>query len=229
MKKIILFIIVLTSIITAQDYRKRLFSEVDNIKLHADSLHSAQLSPGFYTEALEYYVDAQSGLKDGDDLEDIRELVSKAKLYFERAIKSSEIAQSLFENSLEARDDGLAVGADTLSEKEWNNGEKKLNSAAIEIENNDEVDAEELAFEAEKFYRVAELNAIKFHYLNETWKLHKQADELNVMKIAPITLENSINKINFAEKELEENRYDNDYARNMADDAYAEAKHALNI
>ncbi|RMI27697.1 MAG: hypothetical protein D6681_00230, partial [Calditrichaeota bacterium] len=87
--------------------------------------------------------------------------------------------------------------------------------------------AKKRAGDAAMIYKDAELEAIKVNYLKETWDLLAQAKKMDVKDNAPKTLRRAEELIQQAEKELNENRYDTDVARNLAQQAKYEAKHAI--
>lgn len=227
---ILLFIFLVSNlIINGQDIRERLFNGADKVKKEAINARAELLSPGYFKDAMDYYTDADKSLQDGDDLEDIRTTIGKSILYFNRSIESANIAVEKFKNTLTARADAEKVNAVELAVKSWNAAEKKLFSAAVEIEKNDMTDAEEYSFEAEKFFRQSELEAIKIQYLDSTWQVIKDAKEFGAEKFAPILLAYAVQQVDYAEKELEENRYNNSYAKTLNSDALSEAKHSINI
>ena len=76
-------------------------------------------------------------------------------------------------------------------------------------------------------YRDAELIAIKAQYLNETRQLLKDADRARVGRYAPVTLTKAQQLLADAERELNENRYDTDLPRSLAQQANYEARHAI--
>ena len=102
-----------------------------------------------------------------------------------------------------------------------------IDAGVVPISTGDVNDARKKAGEAERLYRDAELAAIKTNYLQETWSLLEQADKMKVKDNAPKTLERARELIKQAEKELNENRYDTDVARSLAQQANYEAKHAI--
>ncbi len=232
-RKIFIVAAILLSVIgnisVAQSVRDRIFSKVDQLKREAEARNAKLLSPNFYSEALEYFNDAEEGLKEGDELNDIKELISNSENYFRKSIEYSVKAADKFHNVLKAREDCLKFGADTLAADIWKNGEDTFRDAMDEFEEDSYEDAVEYAFEAEKIYRQAELNAIKEIVCGPTWELLRKAEKEDVEDFAPITLKEAQQLIYNAEKELEEKRYDNEYAGQLANDAHSEILHALNI
>ncbi len=71
------------------------------------------------------------------------------------------------------------------------------------------------------------MGAIKANYLNETRDLLTTARNQKVEDFAPLTLHHAESLVEEAEKELTQNRYDTDVARSLAQQAEAEARHAI--
>jgi outer membrane protein OmpA-like peptidoglycan-associated protein len=223
------FMLVFSQLYFAQNVRERIFEKVDKLKREAEVRDAELLSPINFAEALENYNDASEGLQEGDDLADIKSLVRKAENIFRKAIEYSIDAAKKFPELLRTRNDALKIGADTLSVSTWEEAESSLKDAMEELEDNSQADAEEYAFEAEKLFRKCELEAIKIIVCGPTWDLLEKADDENVKNYAPLTLKEARQFIYSAEKELEDKRYNNKYAQQLADKAYSEAQHALSI
>lgn len=213
----------------AQSVRNRIFSKADQLKREAEARKAMLLSPNYYSEAMEYFKEAEEGMNESEEFNEIKELLNKAENLFRKSIEYSFKAEERFSNALKARNDCLAVGADTLSVSLWEDAESSFRDAMDEFEDDEIPDAEEYSFEAEKNYRQAELDAIKKIVCGPTWELLKKADDSNVDIYAPVTLKSALQTIYNAEKDLEENRYNNKYAQSLADDAYSEVLHAMNI
>jgi outer membrane protein OmpA-like peptidoglycan-associated protein len=128
---------------------------------------------------------------------------------------------------MKARKDAQKTESAKFSSKLWTEAEQKFNEGARELEDGDVNKAREKAGDAEKLYRKAELTAIKANYLDETRNLLKQAEKKDVKDRAPKTLKLSQEMVKQADKELNENRYDTDVARGLAQRAHYEAKHAI--
>ncbi|MCX7063696.1 MAG: DUF4398 domain-containing protein, partial [Proteobacteria bacterium] len=78
-------------------------------------------------------------------------------------------------------------------------------------------------------YRTAELEAIKGAILRDARHLLAQADEENVEKFAPQTLEQAKASLAEADQAIVEDRYDTDRARLLAKQAKEQASHALHL
>jgi outer membrane protein OmpA-like peptidoglycan-associated protein len=76
-------------------------------------------------------------------------------------------------------------------------------------------------------FRDAELTAIKAQYLSQTRALLAEAEQARVPRVAPRTYERARSLLAEAERELNENRYDTDLPRSLAQQANYEARHAI--
>lgn len=210
-----------------QDIKASLFKDADRYLQQAKEVRADLLSPTNIGEAMKFYQDAEKDFQKGKNLEDIRKKLRASVAYFTKAIEATKLAEVTLANSIKARTDARQAGAPEFSSKTWNEAELKFTEAARELENGDINDAKKKSGESETLYRRAELEAIKANYLNDTWALLKKADEQDVRKFAPATLQQAKDLIANAEKELTENRYDTDVARSLARQAKYEAQHAL--
>ncbi len=231
-----LFLLFLSSITIAnnapaeqQDIKASLFKEANKAMKDAKEVNADILSPKNFSDALKNYQDADSDFQKGKNLEDIRKKLRASVVYFNKAMEATKIAEVTLAHAIKARSDANQASASQYSSKTWAEAELKFNEAARELEGGDVNDAKKRSGEAETIYRKAELEAVKVNYLNETWSLLKQADEMDVKKYAPTTLKKAQDRIAQAEKELNENRYDTDVARSLARQAKYEAQHAIYI
>ena len=212
----------------AQDaVRKQLFSEADELKAKAKELRAEFYAPTSYKKAMEYYNDAVEQYNDGKSLEDIREDVKNAELYFAKSLDASKKGEETFRSTTNARNDALTAGAVRSSVKLYNQAEEKFIRATFKLEDGNESSAFEAAREAESLYRTAELEAIKANFLTPARDLLKLADDLDVKDNAPLTLNKSQRLVHQVEMLLRGNRYDTDSARDLARLARYEAAHAI--
>ena len=157
----------------------------------------------------------------------LEELLTESVNYFNRSIDFSISAKTVFANSLNAREDALSAGANLYAKELWLDAENQFREAAEQLEKGDRDDSYSESVKAIAFYRKAELSAIKTDLLDETRKILKKADEMDVEDKAPKTLKKAKSLLAEAEKELETNRYDMDYPRILAKQAKYEANHAI--
>ena len=217
----------ISNLAAQQDIKDSLFKKADKALKAAKEVQADVLAPKNYSEALDYYKDAEKDFQKGKNLEDIRKKLSASVKYFNKAAEATKLAEVTLANSIKARSDAKQAGAHEFASTDWSEAEEKFLAASRKLEDGNVKAAQKRAGEAEPLFRKAELEAIKVNYLNETWELLKQADALDVKKYAPATLVKAQDLIAKAEKELSENRYDTDVARSFAREAKYEAKHAL--
>jgi OOP family OmpA-OmpF porin len=215
------------SMVGGNDVKTALFKEANTAMKAAKEAQADVLAPKNFGEAMKHYQEAASNLKQGKNLDDIRKNLSESRDYFQKAIDATKLAEVTFPNSMKARMDAQNTESARFSSKLWTEAENKFNDAAGELEDGNLNSAKKKAGEAEKIYRQAELDAIKTNYLDETRTLLKRADQVDVKDRAPKTLQRAQKLVMQAEKELNENRYDTDVARGLAQQAKYEAKHAI--
>lgn len=211
----------------SQDIRESLFTEVDNALKTANKARAQLLSPDLYEEAMDLYQDAERDLERGRNIQKIRETLNEAIGYFKKATENTKLAEVTFARVLAAREDALAANADQSAPERWEEAEEIFLDAARELEDGDSNDAKEEGEEAETLYRSAELYAIKSNILQSAYSLIEQAESVDADDNVPLTLDFAKTLINQSENELENSRYDTDKARNLANQAQYEARHAL--
>lgn len=223
----ILFVATASGLAATQEVRTVLFKEANAAMQAAKKVNAEVLAPTSFGEAMKRYQAAETDLQQGKNLDDIRKKLNEARASFQKAIEAAKLAEVTFTNPIKARKVAQFTESPKFASPLWTEAEKKFNEAASILENGNVSDARKKAGEAEKLYRQAELATIKTNYLQETWTLLKQAEQLKVKDYAPKTLLNAQELINQAEKELNENRYDTDVARSLALQAKHQAKHAI--
>lgn len=227
-RSLVLFLAVLFSgSLGAQDLRGQLFPESDQLLKSARQARADILAPGNFGKAMEFYNKAEANLKKGRKLDDIKKELRAANAYFGKAIEATKLAEVTLISGIKARDAASNADAPNYAGDPWQKAESKFLEASKKLEDGDVNGARRRAQEAEKLFREAELAAIKANYLQETWDLLEQAEKKDVGDNAPKTLARAQSLVKEAEKELNENRYDTDVARNLAQQAKYEAKHAL--
>ncbi len=211
----------------AQGLESSLFEKANDTMDAAKRGQADILAPKNFGKAMKSYKEAESDFKKGKDIKGIRKKLSEAASYFQKALDATKLAEVTFTSVMVARIGAQDAEASQFASALWKQAEEKFAEAAGTLEDGDVNGAKKKGDEAESLYRKAELRAIKVNYLNETWEILKQADQLKVEEYAPKTLQNAKDLIKQAEKELNENRYDTDVPRNLAQQAKYEAKHAI--
>ncbi len=224
---LVLFLFIVFSQVIAQDIEQSLFKEVAQRLEEARKENINLMAPSFFNDAFEAYNEAQADFKDGAGLNDIKELISEVNTYLDKAFKTAEVGKVTFASVLKARSDALKVEAEKNVSELWLKAEDRLKEAGEDLEDGDVNDAREGADEAETLFRDAELEAIKIAYLVGTRKKIKEAEEKDIMETAPKTLTLSKQLVKDTERELNENRYDTDKPRSLAQQAQYEINHAF--
>ncbi len=212
----------------AQDgLRQALFEEAKDALVSANQARASLLAPSSYSEGAEHYKRAESILERGGNIERIRSELSQAVTAWQKAVKSTEVANATLSKSIQARADAISAGAESFTPELWADAESQFQKATISLENGSLKAAQRQNSEAEAQYREAELAAIKSNYLNETRTLLAAADKLKAKRYAPATFAKAQSLYAEAERELTENRYDTDRPRSIAQDAKHEAQLAI--
>lgn len=209
------------------DVKAMLFKDATIAMKAAKKVQADVLAPKNFGEAMKRYEEAAADFKEGKKLENIKKKLGESTNFFIDAVNATKLANVTFPNSMKARQDAQKSESAKFASKLWEQAERKFNDAAGELEDGDVNSAKEKSSEAEKLYRLAELEAIKSNYLDGTRELLKQADRSNVKDRAPKTLIRAQQLVSQAEKELSENRYDTDVARSLAQQANYEVRHAI--
>jgi OOP family OmpA-OmpF porin len=229
MKKWCLLVVICAGMqnILAQDLRDTLFRAADEARAAAETANAALLAPTSFARATQSYSAAESDLARGRNLERIRgELEDAVKAYTDSA-QAAEIAAITLAAQIKTRDDAGKANADTFAGDLWRQAEDLFSTAARRLEAGDIRGARSRAGEAEALYRDAELTAIKAQYLSQTRALLAQAEQARVPRYAPKTFARAQELLAQAERELNENRYDTDLPRSLAQQANYEARHAI--
>jgi OmpA-OmpF porin, OOP family len=226
-KLILLMTTLVCSTLTAQDIKSTLFADADNALQEVKKVGAYLLSPDNFETAMEYYREAENDLKEGDNLDDIREKLESAVEYFNKALEVTKLAEVTFTKVIDARNDALEAQAHEYASELWKEAEEVFNKAANELEDGDVNDAKELGGEAETLYRKAELEAIETHLLAETRILLNKAKVQSVKDYAPLTLQKAKMLVKKTEAELQKDRYDTDEARRLVQQAKYEVLHSL--
>lgn len=222
-----IFALGLNLAIAQDELRKTFFKDVDIAKAQAEEANAALLSPANYGDGARDYEAAETGLERGRNIEYVRDKAADAEEHFKAASKAAQLANTVLSQVLKSRQDAANAKAPELSPDIWAKAQREFGSAIRLLERGDLKRAKRRDIEATSLYRDAELVAIKAQYLTQTRRLLADADRAKVGRYAPVTLANAKRLLAEAERELNENRYDTDRPRSLAQQANYEAKHAL--
>lgn len=209
------------------ELRDTFFKDADAARAAADAANAELLAPRSYSRGLGEYEDAEEGLARGRNIEYVRSNAADATNHFKTAAEAATLAKTALAAVLKSRQDAANARAPDLAPELWANAQRKFGDAIRLLERGDLKGAKRRDIEATSLYREAELVAIKAQYLAETRRLLADADRARVGRYAPITLGKAKQLLADAERELNENRYDTDLPRSLAQQANYEAKHAI--
>jgi outer membrane protein OmpA-like peptidoglycan-associated protein len=234
MKKYFFFIVITiigcgfcSEMLSQESLRTQLFGELDKLMERAKDKKADIYSPVNFEKGMSYQREAEDYFKRGKNLEDIRDKIEDAKVYFAKAIDGCTIGEVAFSAVMAARADAISAGAPAYSPRLWKEAEEKLQSASRDLESGDLGDAKEGAGVAEQIFRSAELDAIKTNFLSPARELLRKADEMDVSDNVRKTIETAHRLAIQVENLLKQNRYDTDEARQLAQEAKYEAAHAI--
>jgi outer membrane protein OmpA-like peptidoglycan-associated protein len=209
------------------DLRATLFAEADRALAQARSANAELLAPATFARGAEEYMSAEADLARGRNVDRIRATLTSAARAFTDAGEAAEIANVTLAAVIKTRDDATNANASTFAADLWAEASESFESAARRLETGDIRGARSRADEAEALFRDAELTAIKAQYLSQTRALLLEAEQARVPRLAPRTYEKARSLLAEAERELNENRYDTDLPRSLAQQANYEARHAI--
>ena len=213
--------------IAQNELRDTFFKDADAAKARADAVNAELLAPRSYSRGMDDYKDAEEGLARGRNVEYVRSNAADATQNFNAAAEAAQLAKTALAQVMKSRQDAANARAPVLSPEIWAEAQRKFGDAIRLLERGDLKNAKRRDIEATSLYRDAELVAIKAQYLSDTRRLLADADRARVGRYAPITLDKAKQLLADAERELNENRYDTDLPRSLAQRANYEAKHAI--
>ena len=224
---VVAFLFSTGSSLSQDELRKTFFKDADAALAEADAADADYLAPRSYEKGAKAYALAEAGLARGRNVQYLRDKTAEAASSFGTSRRAAELAKTVLSQVLKSRQDAFNAKAKDLSAEIWTKAERDFNSAIRYLERGDLKSAKRKDISATSLYRDAELIAIKAQYLTQTRRLLSQADKGRVGRYAPLTLDKAKRLLADAERELEENRYDTDYPRSLAQQANYEAKHAI--
>ncbi len=215
------------SSLSQEELRNTFFKNADAALAEADAVNGKLLAPRSYEKGAKAYALAEAGLARGRNVQYLRDRTAVAAASFGAAKRAADLAKTVLSQVLKSRQDAANAKAPQLSRQIWDKAQREFASAVRYLERGDLKSAKRKDILATSLYRDAELIAIKAQYLTATRQLLAQANKGRIGRYAPLTLSKAKQLLADAERELEENRYDTDYPRSLAQQANYEAKHAI--
>jgi outer membrane protein OmpA-like peptidoglycan-associated protein len=226
----VIFFGVLIHSVSAENFlqpKTVLFKTTDEKLDMAKELKADILVPKTFQEGMFFYREAEEMYKNNEEQDEIKKIIKNARQKFQKAIDETKVSGVLFTETMLARDDTIKVSGHKIDTENWNQAEETFKDAAMELEDGDSDDAKSLGKEAELLYRKAELKAIQTKFLKETWSLLKHAENMDVDRYAPITINKARNLAKKSAALLHLHRYDQKEAEQLALQAEYEARHAV--
>jgi len=211
------------------DLRETLFRNTDKLLALARSEQVSILSPSNFKNALDKYNQAQRDFKNGKQLKNIEKKLSEVHTYLNKCLDAAKLGKITFESTLKAREDALKANAPQYSKEQFDLAEQAFLSTTKKMEKGDIKGAKRRVPGIDKQYRTAELNAIKISIIGNVRNLLKEAKEVEADKYSPIIYANARKLLNEAEAILNTNRRSETGAKEKAEAAEAEVKHAIFI
>ncbi|MFO8030552.1 MAG: OmpA family protein [Cyclonatronaceae bacterium] len=210
-----------------QRIREELFQSADARLEHLQSIQADVLSPGYFETGMSHYENAERLLRQGRELDRIREELDMALEAFDEAEETTNLAEVTFRSAIEARNDALEAQAPVFSSDSWLEAEEAFRTAARFLEDGNVNRARSQASTVEEQYQAVELEAIKANYLNAARETLREAESEQAQRNAPKTLAKARSRVEQVEEMLSEDRYDTEEAGQLAKQASYEASHAL--
>jgi OOP family OmpA-OmpF porin len=213
----------ISSVFAQEEIKARLFQKSTDLLNQAKAEQADLLSPTLYAKAIERY---ESATKDFDRGKNVQKKITEINQLLESAIENAKLAKVTYPHLLTAREDALEANAVEYAKDLYERAETLFLETAKTLEKGDINKAKEKSLNAERSYREAELVAIKASIVGNVKTHLKQAQDNDVHKYASFTFNHSQALLAEAEKILNSDRSAKTEARNKAEMAGYEVKHA---
>ena len=187
------------------------------------------LSPDAFARALKKYNEAKEDFKRGRSLADINNKLRQAGTDVEAAMNTAKLGKVALASALQARDAALQSNAPQYAQEKYSLADKTFTDAARRLEAGDMNEAKKKGEEAERLMREAELTSIKVSIIGPVRSQIQKSRELKVDRLAPVTFNKSVSLLGEAENILNTDRYAAGKAREKAEAAQYEIRHAMTL
>jgi len=209
------------------DLRNTIFDETDKLLAQVQSEQANLLAPNNFKKATNKYDQALRDFKDGKRLSDIQNRLIDVRQLLEKCLEIARVGKIHFATTLKTREDALKANAPEYAKVLYEDAEEKFVSAAKKLEKGDVKGAKKKIPEIDRLFRKAELSAIKTSIMGNVRNLIREAKALEADKYTPIIYANAQKLLNEAEAILNSNRRSESSAKDKAEAAEIEAKHAI--
>ena len=215
--------------IPAQDLRSPLFQAADAALAAAEDANAAVLAPAAWEAGMDAYTAAENDLARAGSISRIQSRLATAEVSFNEAAAAAASAATTLEPLLQTRQQTLAAAADVFAVQAWNDAEASLRAVSRRLGATPYAAMNDRIAATDKLYRDAELVAIKAQNLSQSRSLLAQAAVDRVPRYAPQTYARAESLLAQAEALIEQNRYELEPARRLAEQAAYEARRAVSM
>jgi outer membrane protein OmpA-like peptidoglycan-associated protein len=205
---------------------QQIFGKTQEKLNQAKAAQGDVLSPDVFGRALKRFGEAQEDLKRGRGLPDIDKKLREVEADLDQVMQTTKVAKVAFASALQAREAALKANAPQYAAEIYAVGDRFFKEAMRKSEGGDLNAAKRRADEAESNFRDAELQAIKVSIIGPVRSLIAKAQEVKVDKLAPLSFGRAQALLSEAENILNTNRYAATTAREKAEVAEYEIRHA---
>jgi outer membrane protein OmpA-like peptidoglycan-associated protein len=203
------------------------FAEVQALLDSAISARAELLSPKNYQSGLDAFTKVQKLTGSARSEQRIEEYLKVADNYLRKSIRVSGLMSASFPGLIAAHDSAQARNAEQYAPKTWKTALRAFENVVKKMEQDDLVNARIAAEEALPLLRQAELEAIQESILSTAKELISKAKAAGAPSLAEVTYRKAWEKLQETENFLAENRYEEEQAKIMAQEAAYHARHAL--
>jgi outer membrane protein OmpA-like peptidoglycan-associated protein len=205
---------------------QQIFGKTQDKLNQAKAAQGDLLSPDVFARASRRFSEAQEDLKRGRGLTDVDKKLREVEADLEQVLQTTKVGKVAFSSTLQAREAALKANAPQYASEIFATGEQYFKEAMRKSEGGDLNSAKKRADESERFFRDAELQAIKVSIIGPVRNLITKAQEVRVDKLVPLSFGKAQSLLNEAENTLNTNRYAAATAREKAEAAEYEIRHA---
>lgn len=208
---------------------QQIFNRTQEKLNDAKAAQADVLSPDIFSRATKKFIEAREDFKRNRGIGDIDKKLREADADFTQATQNAKLAKAAFAKLLQTRDDALKANAPQYAAESYAVGEQAFKETMRKSETGDMTGAKKRGDEAERALRDAELQAIKVSTIGSVRALIAKAQEAKVDKLAPLSFGRSQALLAEAENTLNTNRYAAASAREKAEAAEYEIRHATHL
>jgi len=211
---------------TNDEIRALLFKGTEENLGKAKSAQADILSPAYFSRASKKYEEALADFQKGKATPDIQKKLKEVEADLVRSLETAKLGKVTFSNALIARQNALKANSPQFAAELYTLAQNNFTEAARQLEEGDVNEAKKRAAEAERQFSDAELTAIKGSTVGNVRSMIDKATQAEVNKFAPLTFAKAQALLKEAENILNTDRYNANTAKQRAEQAEYEVRHA---